>query len=214
MQNIVHGDLKGVRFYLCLPSHLLTYFAQENVLITADCKACLADFGLACLISDISSISNSTTDNFGGSMRWMAPELFDGIHTCSIKSDIYAFGMMCIEVRHVHTETHIFFLHTTIKVFTGNVPFPQFKAVIVKVLEGARPPRPSTIVSDTLWSIVERCWKADSNARPTIRETLICFETAAEQFVPIFYLPRPITASVPLGQDAELSKLCESIGYG
>ncbi|KAJ7185295.1 kinase-like domain-containing protein, partial [Mycena filopes] len=79
--NIIHGDLRGT-----------------NILITADWKACLADFGL----STLSDITASTTTTCRGSSYWMAPELLDpdsfGLKFARTRAtDVYAFGCVCVE---------------------------------------------------------------------------------------------------------------------
>lgn len=58
---MVHGDLKGVRnILLCYGSLLI--FIQANILITADEKACIADFGIASVQSEIEPPSSVALD--------------------------------------------------------------------------------------------------------------------------------------------------------
>jgi serine/threonine protein kinase len=73
----VHGDIKAA-----------------NVLISPVGRALLTDFGLA----KLSSSSTSTAVAGAGTTRWQSPELFDG-GPKTTKSDIYAFGMLIVEVR-------------------------------------------------------------------------------------------------------------------
>ncbi|THH22369.1 hypothetical protein EUX98_g8218 [Antrodiella citrinella] len=84
-EEIMHGDLRGV-----------------NVLVDEKDHVRLADFGLAM----ITYRANTTQDQsmaHGGSIRWQAPELLDperfGSHKQpTFASDIYAFGITCIEL--------------------------------------------------------------------------------------------------------------------
>ncbi|KAJ7041214.1 kinase-like domain-containing protein [Mycena alexandri] len=81
-RHIVHGDLRG-----------------NNILITQDWRACLADFGL----SVVSNATSSMSTNRGGSVYWMAPELLDSERfgcefTRTPATDVYAFGCVCLEV--------------------------------------------------------------------------------------------------------------------
>ena len=71
--------------------------SQENVLISQDGRALLADFGIARLLSN--GVTIAGTSNFKGSIRWMAPELLTSaglarehqLHTN--ETDVWAFGM-------------------------------------------------------------------------------------------------------------------------
>lgn len=81
---------------------------QCNILIDSNCRARLADFGLAKVIDE--SAAGSTADNgMRGTTRWMAPELmnpeeFGFTSECKIRlpsrgTDVYALGMTILEVR-------------------------------------------------------------------------------------------------------------------
>lgn len=102
--QIIHGDIKGVRFkYLPLVTIPDLYcLLQLNVLISNEGNALLCDFGLSKMISDMATMSGTPTELFGaGTIRWMAPELFSDEHGDGSKtsaSDIYAFAMLIVEV--------------------------------------------------------------------------------------------------------------------
>ena len=55
--------------------------------------------------------------------------------------------------------------------------------VAIEVLNGTRPPKPEGAASlgftSGLWEIVEQCWLADGNARPTLSAVLSCLSDAA-----------------------------------
>jgi len=156
--HILHGDLKGA-----------------NVLVNDSGQACLADFGLTSILSNINTLNASTLlSRPKGTVRWMAPETLDpemfdadtlpnrGFSTAS---DVYAFAMVVMEI------------------FTGNAPFEDFRnepSVIVKVMQGGRPVRPERShalgLSDQLWELVQMCWRQDRNQRPTISSVLDTLE--------------------------------------
>ena len=85
--QIVHGDLKGVRISIIL---------QANVLIDPEGRACLCDFGLS--IMDDGLPTGHTSSDFGGSLRFLAPELLENSRKTAA-TDVYAFGCLCIEAR-------------------------------------------------------------------------------------------------------------------
>ncbi|KAF9459519.1 kinase-like domain-containing protein [Collybia nuda] len=153
--KIIHGDLKAV-----------------NVLITDAGTACIADFGLArALDSEIVNFSSwSNGHGSGGSLRWMAPELFDqeeDAEVCSdTMTDIYAFGSVCYEI------------------FSGCVPFHTITndyQIMSRIVAGRRPLRPIVSepslqscsclgLNDDMWLLIEDCWKKDPTGRPTATE--------------------------------------------
>jgi serine/threonine protein kinase len=78
---------------------------QPNVLIHGDGTACVADFGLSLMYSEVISPSQASyTSTLKGNMRWMAPELLvlereDGSPTRPSKqSDIFSFGGITLQV--------------------------------------------------------------------------------------------------------------------
>jgi serine/threonine protein kinase len=75
------------------------------VLIHGDGTACVADFGLSLMYSEVISPSQASwTSTLKGNMRWMAPELLvlereDGSPTRpSEQSDIFSFGGIILQV--------------------------------------------------------------------------------------------------------------------
>jgi len=72
---------------------------KSNILIDSDHTARIADFGLTSVLRHPSISISVTAPAWGGTLQWMAPELFDGKSSPSKESDIYAFGMVIYEVR-------------------------------------------------------------------------------------------------------------------
>ena len=163
---MTHGDLKGVSFngfdHLRIsPSPCI----KANILIDHAGHPRLADFGLLTIISDPSNLLPSSSYTQGGTARWMSPELIDpqrvGVDSNrpTKSSDCYALGMVIYET------------------ITGHLPFHKYPdpTVFVKVLEGKRPSREKGFV-DGLWEILEKCWKPQPNARPSVEDVLRCLE--------------------------------------
>ncbi|KDQ55517.1 hypothetical protein JAAARDRAFT_89837, partial [Jaapia argillacea MUCL 33604] len=135
-RDVVHGDLRG-----------------GNILIDDGCHVRVADFGMSTFVGV------TQPSNLGGTLRWMAPELFstDPVNGRTAAVDIYAFAMVCYEV------------------YLRSYPFPDIVAelqLLAKVAKGERPERSSLILcgrnmSDDLWGLVERCWAGSPTSRPS-----------------------------------------------
>lgn len=78
-ENIVHRDLKS-----------------ENILIDLDYRAKLADFGLAEIKKEASQAASHT--NVAGTLKWLAPEVFQHRRNHNKASDIYSLGMVLWEI--------------------------------------------------------------------------------------------------------------------
>jgi serine/threonine protein kinase len=68
---------------------------QENILINDALQPVLADFGLA---TEAFNMVTTASQNFNGSLRWLAPEVIQGQSQKTLRSDIYAFGLTILQV--------------------------------------------------------------------------------------------------------------------
>ncbi|KAF9972139.1 hypothetical protein BGZ73_004790 [Actinomortierella ambigua] len=137
-QGIVHSDLKS-----------------GNVLLTKYMEVKLCDFGVA----QIRSVSLSKSGGrVGGTIRWMAPELFTVRPKYSAKSDIYALGMVMWEMAADCT--------------------PPFKSlannttVAAVVVRGEREIVPEE-TPDKYRQLLVQCWDQNPVKRPTAREVIL-----------------------------------------
>ncbi|KAG7096023.1 hypothetical protein E1B28_006705 [Marasmius oreades] len=137
---IVHGDIKGA-----------------NILVDEDCNCRLADFGLS-RETPGTTMFETSTGGMKGSLRWMAPEMFQPSTTRDSNEDrsprdIYAYACTIVEI------------------MTGRPPFPGLLDVVVMtqvLLNRARPERPTGVwCPDNVWELVEKCWDQDRLKRPT-----------------------------------------------
>ncbi|KAN0084345.1 Protein kinase-like domain containing protein [Tylopilus felleus] len=143
-QHVVHGDLSG-----------------SNVLVRADGRAYIADFGLSTLLTTVGGPSMATSRQNGGTVRWMAPELLDPQHSypsaLTTRSDVYSFGSIMLQT------------------LTGNIPYHHLyrdEQVIYAILNDTKPEsnRPARkAVTASRWKFIERCWSA-SGGRPSSDE--------------------------------------------
>ncbi|KAL4073459.1 kinase-like domain-containing protein, partial [Scleroderma citrinum] len=136
---IIHGDLKGM-----------------NVLISAEGRALLTDFGHSHLIN--SSFSMTIDPPRGGTLNWLAPENVDS-EECAVTlpGDIWAFGMTALEL------------------FSRKIPFHDarnLRSVLLHIFHGppGRPDDECTCfrMSDGWWNLCNLCWKYDPLLRPDI----------------------------------------------
>jgi len=78
-------------------------------LVDKNGHAKITDFGLSKVIEDFSDVLKlpNPTSFFAGSTRWLAPELVwamveDQYPPITTRSDVYAFGVVAMEVRFIH----------------------------------------------------------------------------------------------------------------
>ncbi|KAF8588246.1 kinase-like protein, partial [Ramaria rubella] len=97
----------------------------------------------------------TTSSDVGGSIRWMSPELFRG-EKVSKSSDVWAYGM------------------TVLEVVTERRPYHDIAmdpVVLHHILDGCIPLRPpSSVITDGLWRVCERCWSQEPTKRASMPE--------------------------------------------
>ncbi|KAG1833283.1 kinase-like domain-containing protein [Suillus subluteus] len=141
--SVIHGDFNG-----------------PNVLIHGDGTACVADFGLSLMYSEVTSASQASwTSTLKGNMRWMAPELLvpeqeDGSPTRpSEQSDIFSFGGIMLQV------------------LTNKIPYyylPNDAAIVLCIARSETPSRARyPELPEKYWTFIEQCWSTDPRDRPS-----------------------------------------------
>ncbi|KAF8839148.1 kinase-like protein, partial [Paxillus ammoniavirescens] len=95
-RSVVHGDLSG-----------------SNVLVDGNERACISDFGLSTLLTQLGGSTFATSNQSPGTLRWAAPELLE-FHEAegeenpphiipSPGSDVYSFGRIMLQVCPIST---------------------------------------------------------------------------------------------------------------
>ena len=90
--------------------------------------------------------------------RWFAPELLQQHGSVSTHSDVWSFGMICLEI------------------LSGEPPFSNMQrdiAVMRELDNGKLPKHPGRIamtqgLSDEMWALLQRCWQKKPELRPSI----------------------------------------------
>lgn len=100
--GVIHADIKCVGCHCCQSRAAVTKLPQDNILVGNDGCARLTDFGRSKVIGE----DGYSTAIVAGLAAYMAPELHwqteDDVipdKFFSTASDVYAFGMLCFEVR-------------------------------------------------------------------------------------------------------------------
>ncbi|KAG2343707.1 kinase-like protein [Suillus weaverae] len=141
--SVIHGDFNG-----------------PNVLIHGDGTACVADFGLSLMYSEVITASQASwTSTLKGNTRWMAPELLvpereDGSPTRpSEQSDIFSFGGIMLQV------------------LTNKIPYhylPNDASIVLCIAKSEMPSRSRyPVLPEKYWEFIERCWSTDPRDRPS-----------------------------------------------
>lgn len=154
-------------------------FMQANILVDADWKVRLADFGLAVFAE---SMSNANSSKREGSVRWLAPEIIDPERfgkTSSrptYESDVYSFGVVCVEVGSAIPRAPLFIFIFS-QLYLGRAPLENLLDVTLlrDIPEGLRPNRPhfaigSMPMSDELWQLTNLSWENLASDRPKAEE--------------------------------------------
>ena len=131
------------------------------------------DFGLATVARDSDSLE-STVDDRGTTARYTAPEILKGVGKHSRESDVFAFGMVVIEVGG-DESIPCKLAYMLVQVFTGKAPFSESTApaAIAAIIAGGRPKRSShRNFTDSLWALTQQCWGDDPHGRPPMDQVI------------------------------------------
>jgi hypothetical protein len=126
-----------------------------NVLLDAECRIRICDFGFSRYSTDVPMTQNL------GTAHWMAPELLCECPTYTSKVDVYAYGIVLWELA------------------TGMPPYigQKGKAVTVRVKEeDIRPVLPPDLNPATR-DLITQCWDRDPDNRPTFDDIVSRWET-------------------------------------
>ncbi len=131
-QGIIHRDIKS-----------------SNIMLDADGRSYLADFGIARTTGDSAQLTSA--GNVLGTVDYMAPELFENDHKADERSDLYSLGVLLFEM------------------VTGALPFTaEHQIAVVSMHINKRPPSPRSLVP-SIPPQVERIILKALEKRPELR---------------------------------------------
>lgn len=142
--------------------------AARNILISAELRAKISDFGLARFLD---TGGYYLTQNYGRSipLAWYAPEVIE-FHKYSSKSDTWSFGVLLWEM------------------FSFAAPpyFCDLASLADKLREGMRLPQPSASPSE-VYEIMRGCWAFEAVNRPDFTELYKTLFDLLQQIWDSFY---------------------------
>ena len=130
--EIVHGDLRAVRFMFIRLPHNYTYFRlKANILISSEGTAVLQNFNVSRASLDAPTLTQVGDEEW----YWMAPEVLDGSRPKDLENDIWAFACTYYKVR----ASRLLItsgIKMTAKVLTGNPPFADVYPTETALING------------------------------------------------------------------------------
>jgi serine/threonine-protein kinase TNNI3K len=144
-KGVIHRDLK-----------------PSNILISADGRALIGDFGTSRFAGDGSTLTPDC-----GTIHYSAPELCYERADCTTKVDVYSFGLILFEI------------------LTGRPVFDRSlyaMPTLRLILSGARPEVPISC-GKFMAGLIRRCWAMDPASRPSFEEIFVEFQEADFQII-------------------------------
>ncbi|XP_038074013.1 tyrosine-protein kinase CSK-like [Patiria miniata] len=120
--------------------------AARNILVSEEDVAKVSDFGLA-------QHDREKAEKSKIPVKWTAPEAVRK-KTYSTKSDVWSYGILLWELYSF-----------------GRVPYPRVPADdVIKFVEDGNRMQPPDDCPDTVYDVMNRCWKLQPEKRPTFRQ--------------------------------------------
>jgi Protein kinase domain len=144
------------------------------VLIDAEGRGSICDFGLSIILDG--EPTGYTSSNFGGTLRFLAPELLDE-RTRTVETDIYAYACTCIQVGYILAVSCglcLTFSRYSMQILFDLGPYhllSEEARLIRAILDSRRPPyEPSDeeVTFPSVLQVLKRCWSHDRSGRPPV----------------------------------------------
>lgn len=156
----------------------------ENILLDADLRCKIADFGLC-----IDARQAQNEKGLCGTPAYIAPEIWTSPSTYTDKGDVYAFGVILWEI------------------FTRQQPWPGSSLEMIKAYttKGQRPVIPATLRSDVS-KLINECLAQNPLQRPSMRTVLV----ALQKMYLTVIAPQATIQSQPSAAPPSASKVAEA----
>ncbi|XP_033853853.1 receptor-interacting serine/threonine-protein kinase 4 isoform X2 [Acipenser ruthenus] len=170
--RLAHQVALGMNFlHLRSPVLLHLDLKPSNVLLDDSFNAQLTDFGLAKLMSSVSSVSRESQ---GGTISYMPPEAIEDVNYKPTPAyDVFSFGILLWSL------------------ITGEKPYSHAKSSLIKwhIPRGQRPDIShidSTAVEKLgdMMKLMQSCWDRDQNNRPLFSDCILITEKVYEHYRP------------------------------
>ncbi|KAG1882777.1 kinase-like domain-containing protein, partial [Suillus subluteus] len=142
-QSIAHGNLTG-----------------DDLLLDASGRVHIADFSHSVILAEADS--RIFSEQLPADARYISPErIVTGCQTLrpTKAGDVYSYGCLMF-----------------LQVLEGKVPYhyiTRYEYILYDVLKRIRPIKPpASVVIDTDWDFIQRCWLGDAERRPSVEDIL------------------------------------------
>ncbi|KAL6053226.1 guanylate cyclase [Balamuthia mandrillaris] len=162
---------RGLAFlHLAKPAVLHQDLKSYNLLVDKWGRVKVSDFGISHVLAEdlgINSHHGHAEPQGFGTLNWVAPEILISCEPHSIKTDIYAFGMVLWEI------------------LCEKIPYEGQSEleVVYSIAEGIFPTIPESCDPEYA-DLIRWCWKQDPKERPIIEEVLATLEAIYAKLSP------------------------------
>lgn len=176
--SIAYDVAKGLAYLHGLPKPIIHRdIKSSNVLLDSDFAAQIADFGLA---RSIDASRSHVSTQVAGTMGYMPPEYWEGNTAATVKTDVYSFGVLMLEMA---TQKRP---NWTVVVDGKEVGLAQW-AVMLEGKNRYNEMVESSFVGekgvDEYFGIASLCIKESSKERPTMSQVVKLLEEVLVMFL-------------------------------
>lgn len=170
-----------------------------NILITLDKTLKITDFGLSKAFDE----KNSQKGGMAGTPYWMSPEQFDDAENCTVKSDIYSFGVVLYQMASgglpfkAPVETESDFLKSMYALHKS-APIPRLDSVMSPIIDKCMAKNPEDRYQDfkDLREAIESLWQENTDIpmpKPLVQKPF-GFKEINQKGVALKHLGKPAQA--------------------
>nr|GMD87497.1 receptor protein kinase CLAVATA1-like [Ipomoea batatas] len=161
----------------CSPPIIHRDVKSNNILLTSDYMACIADFGLAKSFNNVGV--SEYMSSCVGTFDYLAPEYARTLKA-SVKSDVYSFGVVLLELITGHKaviklDDEVINLVTWVQMSISKLGQKSNEDCILALVDSRLNDDYSIASVITMFKIAMLCVRDESDSRPTMREVVHFF---------------------------------------